>query len=140
MQQHTTHFGRIHLWLVLTATAFFVLALGWWLLQTRVAAQVRDMRRLSDMRIVAARMLFVFARTGSYQSAAVDGCATVGDSVADCQFAQEGKSLATLHDPGTYVYRVTVVPATTYAVEFRTEQRHGTFLAGLHTLTPEGIR
>lgn len=124
----------------MTGGFFAVLVIGILALNALTAMNIRDVKRLADMRIAQAAFESLFARSGSYGAAAT-GCGMVGNPVADCEFPPYGKTLAAVRDPGRYSYRVVAVPtAVSYGISFVLERDHQSIRKGRHVLTEAGIQ
>ncbi len=104
-------------------------------------AKARDAQRVADMARLQVGFLLLYNRTASYAGAAQNGCGAVNVPVRTCNLAQDFPSISSLRDPRGGDYLVSKVPdATTYEVRFTLEHGATGLAAGLHTLTPAGIR
>lgn len=104
-------------------------------------AKARDAQRVADMARLQVGFLLLFNRTASFTSAATNGCGTVNVPVRTCNLSQDFAAIATLRDPRGGDYLVSKVPdATTYEVSFTLEQGASGLAAGVHTLSPAGIK
>jgi type II secretory pathway pseudopilin PulG len=117
-----------------------VLGAGIFMLVRQERAQTRDAKRMADMARLSAAFFEMYATEGSYTPAAT-GCATEGSSPATCALTKYFPDITTLKDPGGSSYKVIGVPGeASYVVSFRLERSYGTYVAGTHALTPEGIK
>ena len=110
------------------------------LLLGRERARVRDAVRIADMTQFSAAMRLLYSEEGSY-AAAAQGCSSLGALMHTCTVKPLLNSIAQSKDPGRTTYAVGDVPdADSYGIVFTLEQGYGTYTAGRHVLTQDGIR
>lgn len=135
------YLGKSYLTIIVVIALVVALGVGIQVLVARDQAVARDVERLQDMRQLESSFAKLYLATGSYMSAAENGCGTVGESVARCNFSRIQWSSEMMRDPGRYTYKIVTVPtATSYGIVFTLERSHDRLAKGSHTLTPEGIR
>jgi prepilin-type N-terminal cleavage/methylation domain-containing protein len=126
--------------LIIAIGVLLVIVLYGTLLFRGEQAKARDAERIADMRTAQAAFAVLFNEANSYAEAGAT-CAKVADPLFTCSLGKYLPGIGELKDPGRFSYRIQTPPNdSTYAVEFLLERSYGSLAAGLHYLTPEGIR
>jgi hypothetical protein len=141
-KKKTNQTGIALLSLLIIGGAIFLVVAAFQALYTREARDLRDLRRLSDMREAETLFQQLFRETGGYLAAAQDGgCESEGALLSSCNASRINASFAHLRDPGGHAYRVAEPPTeTAFRITFTLEHPHDTLGRGEHALTPEGIK
>lgn len=138
---HRNQFGMSTVIILTIIITIGVVVGGGFFLFNQERAKTRDARRMSDMARLQAGFEMLYNERASYSDAALSGCAAAGALVNTCNLSSYISGIAQITDPGGDNYTVTVVPSeTTYQVSFTLEKKYGNFVAGKHTLSPEGIK
>lgn len=125
---------------LITGALFGILLVVATMLLSMERARTRDAQRLGDMTRIASGFALLYAQKASYVDAA-NGCSKVGDNAATCTLNQVVPGLSDIKDPGRFSYTVSKVPdREDFGIRFRLERRYGSFAAGVHTLTKNGIQ
>ena len=103
-------------------------------------AELRDAKRITDMTRFAGAFAVLYAQHGGYEEAAT-GCAKIGVQPSTCTLPGILSTNELMKDPGSFSYQVSRVPDhQDFAITFQLERSYGTFTAGKHTLTKQGVR
>ena len=114
---------------------------GGFLLLNNERSKTRDAKRMADMARIQAAFELLYNDTASYELASSGGCDSAGSLASQCNLSKYIPTIANIKDPGKYTYQVSVVPTEdNFEIRFTLENSYESYLAGVHSLSPSGIK